>query len=78
MPDTTDRSLPYPICEQLSSKKLMMVPPQEAPTLDDIETAGHVDFWCMYTMRDVGPDRQYVDYEACHPGRGCFIAPVER
>lgn len=77
MAKSPHRRLPYPICQQLQSKKLMMLVPGENPTLDDVETAGYVNYWCLYSMTDTGPDDKYVEYKKCTPDRECYVPPGE-
>ena len=74
---TESDTLPHPLCQQLQSKKLAMLLPEQTPTMADLESAGYENFWCLYTMTDTGPDDGYVEYARCTPDRECFVPANE-
>lgn len=54
------------ICRSVRSKKLFYQQDEDA---SDARNAG--PFWCSRTQRPVGPDGQFVAFDACRPGRSC-------
>jgi hypothetical protein len=69
--------LPHPLCRNLSSKKLMMLPEGHAVTAADLATAGYHNYWCLETMTDTARDGGWVTYERCGPERACYQPPAE-
>jgi len=69
--------LPYPLCRNLCSKKLMMLPEGHVVTLADLQTAGYHNYWCLETYTDTARDGGWVTYERCAPGRPCYQASSE-
>jgi hypothetical protein len=64
--------LPHPLCAHLASKKLYMLPEGQEVALEDLQTAGYDNFWCLHTMTDTAEDGGWVTYERCAPGRACY------
>lgn len=40
-------------------------------------TSSPKQYWCVRTMKPLGPDDQPVDEHLCHKGRSCFSAEGE-
>lgn len=58
------------LCRHLRSKKYYYGPPEETLEAGDLSTTAQ--FWCLRTMRVVGPDQRPVAARVCRPGRSCF------
>jgi hypothetical protein len=69
--------LPHPLCVHLCSKKLYMLDMEREVVLEDLQTAGYENYWCLHTSTDNGPDGGWVLYDRCAPGRPCY-EPVEQ
>jgi hypothetical protein len=69
--------LPHILCEQFCSKKLHMFMEERDVALEDLQTAGYENYWCLRTGNDTGPDDGWVTLERCAPGRECY-QPLER
>jgi hypothetical protein len=72
----TRSPLPYPLCENLCAKRLMMLSEGHVVALEDLQTAGYETYWCQHTMTDTGPDGGWVMYDRCAPGRECYRDPA--
>ena len=57
------------LCRHLRTKKYYYGSPEE--TLDSAEMSTTTQFWCLRTMRVVGPDERSVTARSCRPGRDC-------
>ena len=64
-----------PRCSLLRSKG-MYLPPNPLADQTSPEGSATAVFWCLKTMKMVGPDDSSVDPRACVPGRSCFRAPL--
>ncbi len=47
----------------------------DAPGLADVSSQKH--FWCLRTMKPLGPDGAPADDASCATGRECFVAEGE-
>ena len=73
----TRTPLPHALCTQLCSKKLYMLDVEREIVLEDLQTAGYENYWCLHNGTDTGPDGGWVTYDRCAPARACY-QPVER
>lgn len=60
------------LCRHLRTKKYYYGSVEE--TLETADLSTTAQFWCLRTMRVVGPDERLVAAHACRPGRSCFDA----
>lgn len=67
MPVKTE--LDAPVCRSMKTKMLYVLGP-EAVDLTVPSSTAH--YWCVQTMRTIGPDDQLVTPDQCCAGRGCF------
>jgi hypothetical protein len=68
MADTPE---PQPRCIQLRCKSMLVY--GEAFEEDPDYQAGNVDFWCVQTSRNVGPDGGDANMDCCrNPERPCY------
>ena len=69
----SDTSTYQPRCIQLRCKSMLVY--GEAFEEDPEYQAGNVDFWCVLTSKNTGPDCGEVNLECCrNPERACFRA----
>jgi hypothetical protein len=61
-------------CALLRTKG-MYLPPNPRADGNTPEGSSTAVFWCLGTMKMVGPDGGYVAPDACVPGRSCYKAP---
>jgi hypothetical protein len=68
----SESATPYrPRCVNLSCKSMMVY--GEAFENDPDYQAGMVDFWCVLTSKNDGPDGAEAELDACsNPDRPCF------
>lgn len=59
-----------PICKYLRTKT-SYVPSDRSPDYLR-ESSPTAQYWCIHTMRELGPDDRFVSPEDCQTGRGCF------
>ena len=57
------------LCRHLRTKSYYYGSPDQ--TLESAELSTTTQFWCLRTMRVIGPDDRSVSAHACRPGRGC-------
>lgn len=60
---------PNDLCRHLRTKRYYYSAPDES-----LETAGQsttAQFWCLRTMRPIGPDERSVTASTCRRGRAC-------
>ncbi len=74
MSDTTaDSKLPSDglpgLCRHLRTKRYYYGSTDEVLEVAELSTTAQ--FWCLRTMRVVGPDEGYVTAAACRAGRSC-------
>ena len=65
-----------PVCKYLRTK-ISYLPAEERPTDFLRESDPSAQYWCIHTMREVGPDDRFVSPEDCQTGRDCFL-PIGR
>jgi len=58
-----------PICRCLKTKMLYVAGPDAVDLTVPSTTA---QYWCLHTMRQMGPDDGLVAPDQCHQGRECF------
>ena len=59
----------HDICRHLRTKRYYYGAPDEVlETADQSTTA---QFWCLRTMRSIGPDEATVSASSCRRGRAC-------
>lgn len=61
-----------PICRHLRTKTSYVPADRSSDYL--AESSANAQYWCIHTMRGVGPDDRFVSPEDCITGRGCFHA----
>jgi hypothetical protein len=60
-----------PRCMNLCCKSMLVF--GEAFETDPDYQAGMVEFWCIRTSKNEGPDGEYVSLDLCsNPARDCF------
>ena len=57
------------LCRHLRTKRYYYGSIDEVLEVADLSTTAQ--FWCLRTMRVVGPDEGSVSAAACHAGRSC-------
>jgi hypothetical protein len=57
------------LCRHLRTKRYYYGTSDEVLEVADLSTTAQ--FWCLRTMRVVGPDQGSVSAAACRPGRSC-------
>jgi len=57
------------LCRHLRSKRYYYGSTEETLESGDLSTTAQ--FWCLRTMRVVGPDQGLVAARTCRPGRSC-------
>ncbi len=60
---------PATLCRHLRTKKYYYGTPRESLESADLSTTAQ--FWCLRTMRVVGPDEGSVTARSCRPPRSC-------
>lgn len=66
-----------PFCGDLRSKRFLML--DTIPTRAEQYYDPSMHCWCYHTQQSIGPDGDFVEPEACVPGRSCYrsaLAPV--
>jgi len=56
-------------CRHLRTKRYYYGATGESPEAGEASTTAQ--FWCLRTMRVVGPDQALVTVDSCRAGRGC-------
>ncbi|MFN7971787.1 MAG: hypothetical protein U0166_05490 [Acidobacteriota bacterium] len=61
-------------CAELRTKGMYM---PENPKVDRLTPGGSptAAFYCLRTMKTIGPDDSLVTAKTCVPGRSCFVDP---
>ncbi|HJZ86228.1 MAG TPA: hypothetical protein VKN99_13705 [Polyangia bacterium] len=67
MPNQSEPDLP--VCRCLKTKMLYVLGPEAVDLSVPSSTA---QYWCVHTMRQVGPDDGLVAPDHCVVGRPCF------
>lgn len=71
--DPSDEKLPAAglpgACRHLRTKRYYYGSTAETLEVADLSTTAQ--FWCLRTMRVIGPDEGYVSPSSCRVGRGC-------
>jgi hypothetical protein len=57
------------LCRSLRTKRYYYGSTEQ--TLETSELSTTAQFWCLRTMRVVGPDQGPVTAQTCRPGRSC-------
>jgi hypothetical protein len=61
------------LCRHLRTKRYYYGSAEEVLETADLSTTAQ--FWCLRTMRVVGPDQGSVSAQACRAGRSCCEPP---
>jgi len=74
---TADHKLPADglpgLCRHLRTKRYYYGSTDEVLEVAELSTTAQ--FWCLRTMRVVGPDEGYVTAATCRAGRSCCETP---
>lgn len=57
------------LCRNLRTKRYYYGTTEDVLETSELSTTAQ--FWCLRTMRVVGPDQGPVSAQTCRPGRGC-------
>jgi hypothetical protein len=63
------------MCAHLRTKRYYYGSTDEVLEVAELSTTAQ--FWCLRTMRVVGPDEGYVSPATCRPGRACCEGPTK-
>ncbi len=62
-------SVPEDLCRHLRTKRYYYAAPDDS--LETAEQSTTAQYWCLRTMRPIGPDERSVSVAACRSGRSC-------